>query len=104
MLRFKNMARELTDKEVNHVAKLARIGLSDKEREKFRNQLSGILDFVEILQQVDTAKIKPLSQTTGLKNVFRQDLVMPSLSQQDALKNAPKKFKNYFKTKAVFDV
>ena len=98
------MAKGLTAKEVKHVARLARIGLSEKEVEKFRDQLSAILDFVEKLQEVNTAKIKALSQTTGLKNVFRQDIVTPSLSQNQALKNAPKKFKGYFKTKAVFDV
>ncbi|MBI4358977.1 MAG: Asp-tRNA(Asn)/Glu-tRNA(Gln) amidotransferase subunit GatC [Candidatus Nealsonbacteria bacterium] len=92
---------ELTIEEVKHVARLGRIGLTEKELEKFQNQLSSILDFVSQLQKVDTAKTKPLSQTTGLKNVWREDVVTPSLSQDEALQNAPEKFKGYFKTKAT---
>jgi aspartyl-tRNA(Asn)/glutamyl-tRNA(Gln) amidotransferase subunit C len=93
----------LTEKEVRHVAELARIGLTDEELEKFKSQLSTILDFVNQLQKLKTDNIKPLSQTTGLKNVFRQDLALPSLPQKDVLANAPATYKGYFKTKPVFD-
>ena len=103
MLRFKNMSKELSSKEVRHVAELARIGLSDEEVKKFEKQLSAILDFVGKLQEIDTSKTEPLSQTTGLKNIFREDLVSPSLAQEQVLSNAPATFKGYFKTKPVFD-
>lgn len=93
----------LTEKEVKRVAELARIGLTDEELKKFEGQLTTILDFINELQKLKTDKVKPLSQTTGLKNVFRQDLVLPSLSQKDVLANAPKTHQGYFKTKPVFD-
>ena len=96
------MARELSLQEAEHVAKLAHIGLSDQEREKFKNQLSAILDFFEKLQELNTSKTKVLSQTTGLKNILREDVICPSFSQEEALKNAPAQFKGFFKTKLVF--
>ena len=98
------MSKELSSKEVRHVAELARIGLSDEEVKKFEKQLSAILDFVGKLQEIDTSKIEPLSQTTGLRNVFREDRILPSLPQKDVLMNAPAVHKSYFKTKAVFNV
>ena len=96
------MAKDLTRKQVEHVAELAHIGLTEKEIEKFREQLSAILDFVSKLEEVDTGKTKALSQTTELKNVFRQDIVKPSFTQEQALMNAPDQYKGYFKVKAVF--
>jgi len=64
---------KLTKKEVEHVAKLARLGLTEKEKEKFSQELSAILDFVEKLNEVKTDKIEPTAQVTGLVNVYRQD-------------------------------
>ena len=96
------MAKDLIRKQVEHVAELAHIGLTKKEIEKFREQLSAILDFVSKLEEVNTAKTKALSQTTGLKNVFRQDIVKPSFTQEQALMNAPDQYKGYFRTKKVF--
>lgn len=95
------MAKGLTEDQVKRVAKLAHIGLTEKEIEEFRGQLSAILDFVSKLQEVDTTNVKPLSQTTGLENVFRQDVVKPSFSQEQALANAPDQHKGYFKTKSI---
>ena len=94
---------KLTSEQVKHVAELARIGLDEKETERFKDQLSAILDFVGKLQEIDTSKTQPLSQTTGLKNVFREDLVKPSLPQEKVLLNAPEKYNGYFKVKPVFD-
>ncbi len=98
-----NKMPKLTSEQVKHVAELARIGLDEKETERFKDQLSAILDFVSKLQEIDTSKTQPLSQTTGLKNVFREDLVKPSLPQEKVLLNAPEKYNGYFKVKPVFD-
>lgn len=95
------MAKELTEEEVRHVAKLAQLGLSEEETEKFRKQLSTILEFVSELQELDTKNTEPLSQTTGLKNVFREDEIRPSLTQEEALANAKERHKGYFKVKAI---
>ncbi len=95
------MAKGLTRKQVERVAELAHIGLTKKEIEKFKEQLSAILDFVSKLEEVDTAKTKALSQTTGLKNVFRQDVIKPAFTQEQALINAPDQYKGYFRIKKV---
>lgn len=94
---------KLTDKEVRHVAKLARLGLTEEEIAKFQKQLSGILEFVATLNEVDTKDVIPTSQVTGLENVFREDEVKPSLSQEEVLKNAPDKYKGYFRVKKVLE-
>ena len=96
------MAKGLTRKEVEHVAGLAKIGLSDEETEKFRGQLEEILEFVSRLQEVETKNVKPLNQTTGLKNVWREDDVKPSHSPAEALSNAPDKKNGYLKVKPIF--
>lgn len=65
----------LTPEQVRHVAKLARLRLSEAEVEKFTGQLSVILDYVAILNEVDTEGVEPTSQVTGLANVTRPDEV-----------------------------
>ena len=60
----------ITEKEVRHVAKLARIALTDEEVKKFTSQLSKVLGYMEILNEVDTSKVLETSQVTGLKNVM----------------------------------
>lgn len=86
---------------VAHVAKLANIPLSDKEKEKFEEQLSSILDYVEKLNEIDTKNVEPTSQVTGLENVTREEEVTPSLSQEEVLKNAKTKHNGFFKVKAI---
>lgn len=100
----KNKNNDIISKDlVKHVADLANLGLSNKELIKFRDQLSSILNFVNNLNQVDTTNVEPTSQVTGLVNVFRKDEVKPSLSVDDALKNAPGKHEHYFKVNAVLE-
>ena len=62
-------------KQVEHIAKLARMEINDREKEKFASQISSILDYVEQLQQVDTEGIEETAQVTGLVNVMRSDMV-----------------------------
>lgn len=81
---------KLTKQQVEHVAMLARLGLSEAEIEKFQTQLSGILDYVEQLNEVNTEGISPTAQVTGLTNVMRADEVaLPgsakALAEPDAL-------------------
>jgi len=90
-------------KTVKHVALLANLKLSQKEIKKFQKQLSEILDYVNILNKLDTKGIEPTSQVTGLENVFREDKPTPSLSQKEALSGAKEKHNNFFKVKAIFD-
>lgn len=69
---------KLTKTDVEHVAKLAKLNLTTAETGKFQKQLSGIVDYISELEEVDTADFQPTSQTTGLENVFRIDKVKTS--------------------------
>lgn len=73
--------------DVKHVAKLANLPLTEEETEKFGDQLSSILDYVEQLKKVDTTGVEETSQVTGLENILRTDKTGPSLSQEEALQN-----------------
>lgn len=75
--------------QVEHVAKLAQLALTDEEKELFREQLSSILEYAERLQQLDTEQILPTATVLPLLNVMRQDEVRSSLPLGDVLANAP---------------
>jgi aspartyl-tRNA(Asn)/glutamyl-tRNA(Gln) amidotransferase subunit C len=77
------------DFDVKYVAHLARIALSPDEQEKFGAQVSSILGYIEKLNQVDVSQIEPTAHAMPLVNVFRPDEVRPSLSNAEALRNAP---------------
>lgn len=89
--------------DVSHVAKLANLPLNDKEKKKFANQLSSILDYVVQLEKVDTKGVEPTSQVTGLENVTRDDNPSPSLSQEEVLENTKSKHNGMFKVSAIFE-
>ncbi|MFC1787465.1 Asp-tRNA(Asn)/Glu-tRNA(Gln) amidotransferase subunit GatC [Halobacteriota archaeon] len=86
----------ITKKNVEHISWLARIKLTEEEKEKFTKQLNSILDYFETLDEVE-AVVPPTHHVLGLTNVFREDVVKKSISQEDALANAPKKERGYFK-------
>ncbi|HCI03323.1 MAG: Asp-tRNA(Asn)/Glu-tRNA(Gln) amidotransferase subunit GatC [Candidatus Peribacteraceae bacterium] len=75
----------LSSDDVRHIAKLARLNLSDEEVEKFTKELSSILEYVDQLQEVDTKNVVPTAQVTGLHNSFRADEIKPSQADADAL-------------------
>lgn len=80
---------KLSPAEVEHVAELAQLALSDHEKELFREQLSSILAHVQRLQELDTDAISPTATVLSLENVMRDDKVRPSLPVADVLANAP---------------
>lgn len=94
---------KLSLEEVRHVAKLAGLRLTKDEEIKFQKQLSEIINFVDKLAEVNTKDVVPTSQVTGLENVFREDRITPSMTQEEVLANSPKKYKGYFVTKAIFE-
>jgi len=93
----------LSTAEVRHIAKLANLELTDKELARLQKQLSDTVDFISKIDELDIKNIEPTSQTTGLENVFREDTVRESLSQQKALANAKSQYKGFFKVKAIFE-
>lgn|SRR5579862_6427860 len=93
---------KLKREDVLKLAALSKLRLSDEEIEKLRGELSEILDYVEILNNVDVTGLKPTYQVTGLKNVMRQDEVKDyGYEPADLLKNAPAVQDNQFKVRRV---
>ncbi len=91
----------VTLKDVDHIAKLAKLEFTDEQKEKFFHQFNDILKYMEQLNSLDTTNVEPLSQVIKLENVFREDKVKPSTSTDEALKNAPDKTDEHFKVPKV---
>lgn len=79
----------LTLEEVEHIATLARLRLTAEEKERYRQQLSAVLDYMVKLKQVDTTQIEPTATVLPLRTVLRPDEVRPSLTSAELLANAP---------------
>jgi len=94
---------KLDREQVQHIAWLARLGLTEAEIEKFSLQLSDILENFEILNEVDTSNVAPATQSFFLHNVLREDEATRSYPQADILANAPEKDENCFKVKAILE-
>jgi aspartyl-tRNA(Asn)/glutamyl-tRNA(Gln) amidotransferase subunit C len=91
----------LTREEVEHVADLAKLGLTGEEVEMYREQLSAILEYAAVLQSLDTEAIPPTASVLPSRNVMRQDEPAASLSQEEALSNAPFAAEGHFRVKAI---
>jgi aspartyl-tRNA(Asn)/glutamyl-tRNA(Gln) amidotransferase subunit C len=94
---------KLSRDEVLHIARLARIDLTEEEINRFSEQLSNILKNFEILQQVDTEGVSPTSQAVELQSVMREDEVRPSFTPDEILANAPNREADCFKVRAVLE-
>lgn len=97
--------KRLSLEDIEHIAKLARIALSAKEKEIFSLQLSKVLEYMEILNEVDTSDVPPTTQVTGLVNVTRDDVVHPSTPETVEMikKNFPESSGGYLKVPHVFE-
>lgn len=91
----------VTRKEVDHIAELARLELTESELEEYTSQLNKILEYVEKLNKLNTENVEPLSHPIEGENVFRDDVVKPSIDREEALKNAPSKDDEFFKVPKV---
>ena len=94
---------KLSIEEVETIAELAKLTLTDDEKTMFQEQLSAILDYAQLLQQVDTTGITPTTSALPLNNVMRPDVVELSLENEDALFNAPDAEDGSFKVRAVLE-
>lgn len=93
----------LSREEVRHVAMLARLGLSDEEVETLRSQLGQVLEYIDILQSVDTSAVDPTAQVLSSWNVSRPDAARPSLPAEQVLANAPGRESEFFRVPAVME-
>ncbi len=94
---------KLTREEVLHIARLARIALTEEEIARMSEQLSKLLDHFEVLQKVDTTDVPPTAQSVDLESVMRGEEVKPSLSVDEALANAPRQEDNCFRVRPVLE-
>lgn len=94
---------KLSREEVLHIARLARIGLTEAEITRFSEQLSHLLENFEVLQEVNTENIPPTAQSVALQSVMRDDEVAPSSTPDDILANAPKREGDCFRVRAVLE-
>ena len=94
---------KLSLEEVHHIAELAKLALTEEEKEKFREQLSAILEYAERLQKLDTEAIPPTATVLPLRNVMREDEVEPSFPREEILANAPAAEEGYFQVRAILE-
>jgi aspartyl-tRNA(Asn)/glutamyl-tRNA(Gln) amidotransferase subunit C len=94
---------KLTLAEVEHIAELARLSLSDDEKALYQEQLSAILEYAERLQALDTSAIPPTATVLPLRSVMRADEPRDSMSRDDVLANAPQVESESFRVQAVMD-
>ena len=94
---------DITQKEVEHVAKLARLELSEDEKGTFTRQLSAILTYMDQLKTLDTSDVEPTMTVLPTENVLRDDEVRPSLPQERALANAPEQADGFFRVPRILE-
>jgi aspartyl-tRNA(Asn)/glutamyl-tRNA(Gln) amidotransferase subunit C len=94
---------KISQQEVEHVAKLARLALTDQERERLTDQLSNILTYVEKLNELETKGIEPTSHVLDISNVMRDDVPRDSLTQERALANAPEMAAGHYKVPKIIE-
>jgi aspartyl-tRNA(Asn)/glutamyl-tRNA(Gln) amidotransferase subunit C len=93
----------LTREEIEHIAELARLELTEDEKSLYREQLSAILDYAARLQTLDTSQIAPTSNVLAKRAVLREDKSVPGLNLEDVLKNAPHADKDQFRVPPVME-
>jgi aspartyl-tRNA(Asn)/glutamyl-tRNA(Gln) amidotransferase subunit C len=93
----------VTIKDVDHIAKLAKLNFTEDEKTGFTEQFNEILSFMDKLNELDTTNVEPLSHVIELQNVLREDRVRESLPTEEALKNAPSHTDQFFKVPKVID-
>lgn len=94
---------KISREEVLHIARLARIALTEDEITRLSQQLSNLLDNFEILQQVNTDDVPPTAQSVALESVMRDDKLVPSYPTDDILANAPRRDEECFRVKPVLE-
>jgi aspartyl-tRNA(Asn)/glutamyl-tRNA(Gln) amidotransferase subunit C len=89
--------------EIERVALLARIKLAEEEKELFSKQLGSILQYIDKLNELDTKDVEPTSHVLSIKNIFREDRTIPSLSKDKALLNAPDSAGDFYRVPKIIE-
>ena len=93
----------ITSDEVRHLSALARVGMTDDEIDLMRDELSHILDNIDILNQIDTEGVEPTGHSVDVNTVMREDEPTPSLPVEDVMANAPDREENHIRVRAVLE-
>lgn len=93
----------LSKEEVEHIAALARLELTEEEKALYREQLSAILDYAARLQALDTSQIPPTSTVLARRSILREDIARPGLSTEEVLQNAPEVVQRQFRVPPVLE-
>jgi len=102
MRRSMMIDKHISKKQVEHVAWLSRLELFEEEKKLFTKQFNEILEYFNKINELDTEKTPPTYHVVNIANVFRKDEVRPSLSNEQATQNAPKKRERYFEAPKIF--
>ncbi|MDO9399117.1 MAG: Asp-tRNA(Asn)/Glu-tRNA(Gln) amidotransferase subunit GatC [bacterium] len=96
---------KLSKSEIQHIAKLARLELTEEELKKYNSQLSAVLDYIDQLKEVDVSGVEPTAQITGLENVLREDVVKDwdEKEIEQSLADAPEKEGRFIKVKRIIE-
>ena len=89
--------------EVHHIARLARLRFTDEEETQLAEELTGILSYVEKLQELDTGDVAPMAHAVALHDVFRSDVVEERISRDEALRSAPDSDGRFFRVPKVIE-
>ena len=93
----------ITSEEVSHLALLCRIAMTDEDVELMRDQMSNILENIDVLNQVDTTGVEPTGHSVDLVSVMRDDTIAPSTDRDDVLANAPRREGDFIRVRAVLE-
>lgn len=93
----------ISQQELDHLCRLAHLGLTPEEAEHMRSEISGILDHIAILREVDTTDVAPTAFAVPVENIVREDEVRPSWDPEAVLANAPRREDGLFEVQAIFD-
>ena len=91
----------ITIKDVEHVAKLARLELTEEEKELYTKQLGDVLKYVDQMNEVDTSNVKPMAQVIDFVNVMREDTVSYDNTKEELMSNAPEEENGFFKVPKI---
>ncbi len=94
---------KITDEMIDYIGVLARLKIHEKEREKTKNELEKIINYIDTLNELDTSNVDAMSHAFPLKNVFREDVVLPSTDREIITSNAPNRKDGCFKVPKAVD-
>ncbi|MBQ9608896.1 MAG: Asp-tRNA(Asn)/Glu-tRNA(Gln) amidotransferase subunit GatC [Lachnospiraceae bacterium] len=97
------MRMQITDETIDYVGILAKLELSDEEKEQAKKDMTNMLDYVGKLNELDTEGVEPMSHTFSVHNVFREDVVVNGDDRENMLSNAPEKKDGAYKVPRTFD-